>query len=160
MLIGSGTGQAALKLIDMPNLTKQFNIKGMHCASCVNVLERSLKKVPGVSVANVNLATEQATVSFDPNRCKEEDLSKAVEKVGYQAEMLATAKSEEAIAKDKQRELKDLKTKVVVSLGLGVLILWGSFPGLMETSPAILKNFWVQLDLALQVPLWAGYSIL
>ena len=142
----------------MPNLTKQFNIKGMHCASCVNVLERSLKKVPGVSLANVNLATEQATVSFDPNRCDDSHLAKAVEKVGYQADFLAAAKSEEAIAKDKQRELKDLKIKVSVSLFLGALILWGSFPGLMNTSPAILRNFWTQLILALPVQFWAGYS--
>ena len=142
----------------MSHQTKQFHIKGMHCASCVNVLERSLKKVPGVSLANVNLATEQATVSYDPHRCREEDLSKAVEKVGYQAEMLAAAKSEEAITKDKQRELKDLKTKVSISLFLGALILWGSFPGLMDTSPAILRNFWTQLILALPVQFWAGFS--
>ncbi|MBI3232052.1 MAG: cadmium-translocating P-type ATPase [Candidatus Doudnabacteria bacterium] len=122
----------------MPYQTKQFYIKGMHCASCVNVLERSLKKVPGVSIANVNLATEQATVSFDPYRCREEDLSKALEKVGYQAEMLAAAKSEEAVVQDKKRELKDLKVKVVISLTLGALILWGSFPG---------------------VQFWAGFSI-
>ena len=130
----------------------------MHCASCVNVLERSLKKVPGVSVANVNLATEQATVSFDPNRCKENDLSKAVENVGYQAGFLAAGASEDSIARDKQRELKELKFKVTVSLILGALILWGSFPGLMETSPVFLRNFWTQFIFALPVQFWAGYS--
>ncbi len=142
----------------MAEAKKIFNIKGMHCASCVNVLERSLKKVPGVSIANVNLATEQATVSFDPHRCDENDLSKAVEKVGYQAEFLAAEASEDTINKDKQRELKDLKTKVSASLFLGALILWGSFPGLMETAPAILRNFFSQLILALPVQFWAGFS--
>lgn len=142
----------------MPNQTKQLNIKGMHCASCVNVLERSLKKVSGVIAANVNLATEQAYVNFDPQQCSEADLRKAIEKVGYQAEVLTLVKSEEAIAKDKQRELKDLKLKVSVSLILGVLILWGSFPGLMETSPSILQNYWTQLVLALPVQVWAGLS--
>lgn len=130
----------------------------MHCASCVAVLERGLKKVPGVSLANVNLATEQATVSFDPIRCNQEDLSKAVEKVGYQAEFLAAAKSEEAIIKVKRRELGDLKTRVILSLVLGTLIVWGSFPGLMETAPLILKNIWVQLLLAIPVQFWAGFS--
>src|SRR3989338_9928618 len=46
--------------------TKTFSIKGMHCASCVTMLERALKQVDGVSQANVNLAIEKATVSYDP----------------------------------------------------------------------------------------------
>jgi Cu+-exporting ATPase len=41
-------------------------IEGMTCASCVNRIERFLKKTPGVELANVNLATERATVLVDP----------------------------------------------------------------------------------------------
>ena len=52
----------------------------------------------------------------------------------------------------------ELQIKVVVSLILGGLILWGSFPGLMETAPTILKNFWVQLFLATPVQFWAGWE--
>ncbi len=53
---------------------------------------------------------------------------------------------------------KDLQIKVVISLVLGGLILWGSFPGLMVTSPTILQNFWVQLLLATPVQFWAGWE--
>jgi len=41
-------------------------IEGMTCASCVRRVEKALAKVEGVHEANVNLATEQATVRFDP----------------------------------------------------------------------------------------------
>ncbi len=41
-------------------------VKGMHCAACVGKVERALDAVPGVGEAAVNLATEQATVTFDP----------------------------------------------------------------------------------------------
>jgi len=41
-------------------------VRGMHCAACVGRVERALTSVPGVDQASVNLATEQATVSFDP----------------------------------------------------------------------------------------------
>ena len=41
-------------------------IEGMTCASCVNRIERFLRKADGVLEANVNLATERATVRFDP----------------------------------------------------------------------------------------------
>ena len=47
----------------MTDLT--LNIQGMHCASCVGRVEKTLRGVPGVREANVNLATEQGRVSFD-----------------------------------------------------------------------------------------------
>ena len=56
------------------------------------------------------------------------------------------------------KRTKELQLKVITSLILGGLILWGSFPGLMETSPAILQNFWIQLLLAIPVQFWAGWE--
>ena len=69
----------------MADMKKTFDIKGMHCASCVGVIERSLKKTHGVNSAVVNLATEKATVSFDPEKVSEIDLISAVKNVGYEA---------------------------------------------------------------------------
>ena len=137
-------------------MKKTFSIKGMHCASCVRTLERALKKVDGVSEANVNLATSKATVSCNPQKVKDKQLVSAVANVGYQAFVEEEGKSEDQEKKEKQKELNDLRNKVIVSLVLGGLILWGSFPGLMETAPSILQNFFVQLLLATPVQFWAG----
>ncbi|OGN10758.1 MAG: copper-translocating P-type ATPase [Candidatus Yanofskybacteria bacterium RIFCSPHIGHO2_02_FULL_41_11] len=137
---------------------KTFSIKGMHCASCVMVLERSLKKVDGVLQATVNLATEKATVTYDPAKVTDDKLSSAVSNVGYQALINEEIKTEDAEQKEKQQELKSLRFKVIVSLFLGSLILWGGFPGLMKTAPMILQNFWVQLLLATPVQFWAGFA--
>ena len=64
--------------------TKQsFPIKGMHCASCVKVTERALKKTPGVTDAVVNLATEKATVTYDKDNCTPEQLANSIAKTGY-----------------------------------------------------------------------------
>ena len=65
--------------------TKQLTlpVQGMTCASCVSHVERGLNKVDGVTAANVNLATERATVTFDPTRAKPADLVSAVRDVGY-----------------------------------------------------------------------------
>src|SRR3989344_6919547 len=69
-------------------LTKRaFQVGGMHCASCVRAIERALKKVDGVSEANVNLATNKATIIYDQKKVKDEDLESAVSKVGYQAQL-------------------------------------------------------------------------
>ena len=53
-------------------------IDGMTCASCVRRVERALTKVEGVTSANVNLATERATVEFDPTSVSLDDLTSAV----------------------------------------------------------------------------------
>ena len=63
-----------------------LDIGGMTCASCVARVERTLKKVPGVAGAAVNLATERATVSYDPMQAGVAELVAAVEKAGYEAE--------------------------------------------------------------------------
>ncbi len=139
-------------------LNKTFSVKGMHCASCVTLIEHSLKKVDGIKNATVNLATEKATVVYDPEKVTDEHLSSAVANVGYQAMIKEELKSEDEEQKEKQKELKELKTKVAISLILGVLILWGSFPVLMDTAPIILRNFWTQLLLAIPVQFWAGWG--
>jgi Cu+-exporting ATPase len=65
-----------------------FAIEGMTCASCAMRLEKGLKKVPGVKEANVNLATEQATVTYNPSQAAIEQMVQKVEAVGYKAALL------------------------------------------------------------------------
>jgi P-type Cu+ transporter len=68
-------------------------IGGMHCASCANVIAKSLKKVPGVKDANVNYATEQATVTYDPHAAHTEHFVNTVESRGYTAQVIEPAHS-------------------------------------------------------------------
>jgi len=67
---------------EIDNLT--IGVGGMTCASCVARVERALRKVEGVQSAAVNLATEKATVSFDPLRAEVDALLEAIEAAGYQ----------------------------------------------------------------------------
>ncbi len=65
--------------------TKQLTlpVTGMTCASCASRIERGLEKVGGVADAQVNLASEQATVTLDPQQVQPHDLVTAVEASGY-----------------------------------------------------------------------------
>ena len=65
--------------------TKTFAIEGMHCASCVRLLEKALSKIPGVEKATVNLATEKASVNYDSQKVSDTLLENAVASVGYKA---------------------------------------------------------------------------
>jgi Cu+-exporting ATPase len=59
-------------------------IRGMTCASCVQRVERALTATPGVESASVNLATERATVSYDPQQTGVVKLAKVVSEAGYE----------------------------------------------------------------------------
>ncbi len=61
-----------------------IGIGGMTCASCVSRVEKALAKVPGVSAATVNLATETARIHFAPADQMEAKLRRAVRDAGYE----------------------------------------------------------------------------
>ena len=65
--------------------TKQLTlpITGMTCANCVSTIERNLKKLDGMQTAAVNLATERATVEFDPAKLTQDQIIARVERAGY-----------------------------------------------------------------------------
>ncbi|MGP1617813.1 heavy metal translocating P-type ATPase [Peptostreptococcus stomatis] len=64
-----------------------FSVLGMSCAACSKSAERSLKKTEGVSSAVVNIATEKASVEYDPKVCNIDNLRAAVEKAGFTMEL-------------------------------------------------------------------------
>ncbi|HSW48170.1 MAG TPA: heavy metal translocating P-type ATPase [Candidatus Saccharimonadales bacterium] len=110
----------------MSEVKKTFSVKGMHCASCVRVIERKLKKVEGVSEASVNLATNKATVTYD-DHVSEHTLASAVKTGGYE---LITEESKTS-SHDHSGSDTQLKENVTVSLVLVfvsvVIMLWEIF---------------------------------
>ena len=63
---------------------EELAITGMTCANCASTIERALqRKVPGVRTATVNLATERASVEYDPALAAHADLVAAIERAGY-----------------------------------------------------------------------------
>jgi len=114
--------------------TQTYKIKGMHCASCSSVIEKTFKKVEGVQSAEVNYGTEKAKISFDPSKTGPHELSKHIEPLGYSLEVPSTAKemgmseSEHAehlginqSKKEKLAEVKAMRTKVLSAIPLAVI---------------------------------------
>jgi len=64
-----------------------LDVRGMHCASCVSHVEKGLRSVPGVSDARVNLATNEAAVTFDAAKAGVDELISAVKSTGYDASL-------------------------------------------------------------------------
>ena len=68
---------------------QHFAIEGMHCAGCVRQVEQQVSGLAGVEVADVNLATEQMAVRFDPAAVDEESIAAAVAEAGFRARLQA-----------------------------------------------------------------------
>lgn len=66
--------------------TENYKVVGMHCASCARMIEKKLKKEPGVADVQVNYGTETARVDFSGEVVGPELLSKSVEELGYRLE--------------------------------------------------------------------------
>ncbi|HWR92962.1 MAG TPA: copper ion binding protein, partial [Desulfobacterales bacterium] len=73
----------------MPTQTLQIPVTGMTCANCAATVERVLKKLPGVSAASVNFASEQAAVTFDSAEAR---LAQIVEQIRGAGFAVATAR--------------------------------------------------------------------
>jgi Cu2+-exporting ATPase/Cu+-exporting ATPase len=114
---------------------KTYRVKGMHCASCASIIEKTLKKAPGVHSADANFGTETAKISFNESKTTAHDLSKKLEPLGYSLdtsaeEMGMTAEEHAAhtgIGQSKQEklaEIADMKTKMLSVIPLAIISIF------------------------------------
>ncbi|MBN1348383.1 copper-translocating P-type ATPase [candidate division KSB1 bacterium] len=122
-----------------------LKIVGMHCASCVRRIETALQSRAGVISANVNLATEQASISYLPGSLTVDELIQLVEVTGYQASVVETAPEERGDRKATKSAGEPL-TKLLFSSILTVFILMGSFSDIFSFVTVIPENIrWLVL---------------
>ena len=81
--------QAAGYDLVLPQVTQNFALTGMSCASCAANIESAVGSLPEVSAASVNLATEVLSVTYQPGAINEEIICQTVAEAGYQAQVLA-----------------------------------------------------------------------
>jgi P-type Cu+ transporter len=137
-------------------------VEGMTCASCVNRIERFLKRTPGVEDAVVNLATEVATIRFLPDQVGRAELVGAIEAAGYDVRPIAAGASEPGDATQREdaavdaartREARDLLLRAAVSIAIAVGIMALMFLG--RSMPMEDLNLIAILP-ATFVQVWAG----
>lgn len=134
-----------------------FAITGMTCANCSARVEKELKATEGVLEANVNLATEKATVQFDETLTAE-NLIQRVEAIGYGAILFDDAHKQK-IEQEKAAHLKKMKRHLILSAVLVaplmiamIAMLLGSHAGWVH----FLHLPWVQLILVTPVQFGVG----
>ena len=111
----------------MANNTKKqtYNISGMHCASCALTIENNLNKLKGVKSANVNLATQKATVEYDCDDCDDSQVIQTVKDAGYEA---SSAEAEDEVIdhnqKVREQEIKKERNSFLLSLALSLPVVF------------------------------------
>ena len=141
---------------------RDLAITGMTCASCVANVESALRGVSGVKSADVNLATERASVQLDPTRADFPALLRAVERAGYGALALSGDQKERAAVEDQERaarraQLVSLRRRLIVAAVLGALTMIVSMADLVISG--IQHEQWrayLMFALATPVQLWAA----
>jgi Cu+-exporting ATPase len=139
-------------------------IVGMTCASCVSRVEKALHKPAGVLKADVNLATEKATVTYIPGQASYRDLVETVRGAGYDVAKPAPGAGEEAMEAAADAEeaaraaaYRKLKLKVVVGFVLSTLIFIGTMQMHWFTFlPTWTNSGYLLWALASVVQFWVG----
>ena len=125
-----------------------FPVGGMTCASCVARVEQALSNVPGVISANVNLASEKATVEYIEGT-EFAELRRAVKEAGY--ELGSEAETLEDVTTAARREIRTIRNRFIFAAVLGLTIMILGFGPSFIGKPYLL---WV---LATPVQFWAGW---
>jgi len=137
--------------------TVTFNIVGMHCASCVVLNERSLKKIKGVNSAVVNFGTHSATVEFDERLVTEKTLYEAIIKNGYK---VLTEEFTEQHKEMVKKELWAAKQKAIWAIILSVPIIYLAMFAIVLPFRVAGYNLsvWVQAVLSVLVVIGLGWE--
>lgn len=135
-------------------------VTGMHCASCAMLVEKTLKKAPGVSVSEVNYATEKLHINYNPETTNLDTLKAKVENLGYGLILpeavgvedsvtplephASSASSQEAV---KSVELEKLRAKVHFSLPLALWFFLAMVWESLDKARLVSWPFFMDMDL-------------
>ena len=118
------------------NTTQKYDIKGMHCASCAYIIEKTIKKIDGVLNVSVNNGTENAKISFDENKTSPHIFNEKLKPLGYSivvpsAHEMSMSEDEHAMhlglnqtKNEKLAELKTMRSKIVSVVPFAIISIF------------------------------------
>jgi Cu2+-exporting ATPase/Cu+-exporting ATPase len=127
----------------MPNT---YKIRGMHCASCAAIIEKTLSKVEGVEKVQANYGTESLKIEFDSKKTSPEALSNKIKPLGYTLKIEDPKNSHAHHEKETEtQELLALRTKVWIVMPLVIfsiaMMIWESADLILEKIFPLLATY-------------------
>ncbi len=143
-----------------------IKVGGMTCAACSQRVEKAIAKLEGISKVSVNLATEKATLEYDPQVIRLSAIKDCIVNTGYQV-LTSDKNSVDEDRVRKQKEIKTLWTKFVIATAFGIPLLyfamvpmlsWWPFPIPRALNPMLYPLRFALLQISLVTPIIvAGY---
>jgi Cu+-exporting ATPase len=135
-----------------------LKVIGMDSPHCAMIVEKAIKTLSGVEKVEVDYNNARAKIIFDPEKVSEKQIEKVIDDSGYEA-IQETSEAQDILEKEKQereKELRELKKKVLIGGALSIIIFLGSFPQWFPFMPKILQNFFTLFLLTTPVQFWVG----
>lgn len=148
--------------------TKSLNVSGMHCASCASIIKKKLEKIDGVSSCDINIASEKAKVTFDPNKANLTTLNTQIEKLGYKLtdtetkahdphaghDMMTPVSSDNTVKEQKLKDLNILENKVKIVIPMVLISIFVMTTEIIGMMPENFMEFFHHL-----MPIFATYTL-
>ena len=134
----------------------KLRISGMTCAACAARIERKLHKLAGVHKATVNLATEQATVLFEPENLNTVRIIQAITDLGYDAETLDEFRRDQE-KETREEEIEGLRRDFIISAVLGAPLILAMVLTIFQIDLAFLHDWRFQIAVATPVQFIIGF---
>lgn len=101
-----------------------LRVGGMACAMCVGALEIALKKLDGVTDVRVNLAAENAYITYNPRLTGLPDMKRAIEEAGYQYLGVSGEEASRDIEKEAlEKDLKDKRRRIIIGFAASFFLM-------------------------------------
>ena len=104
--------------------TEKFDVNGMTCSSCVAHVEKSVSKLNGIKLVQVNLLTNSMTVSYDENALDSEKIKTSVKNAGYDAQSKTEKDKNSSKNSSTNKEMMQMKFRWWISLVFLVPLLY------------------------------------
>ncbi len=146
--------------------TKEVSIpiEGMTCSACAKAIERTVGKLPGVEAVSVNFATEKANIRYNPTDLRLSEIKQAIAKAGYKALEIENKDKVDEDKKRKDKEIRVLWTKFIVSAVFSVPLLYIAMGAMLgwplpkALDPMDYPLFYALVQIGLTIPVViAGY---
>jgi len=132
-------------------IKKQYPVTGLSCASCASNVELNLSKQEGVIKAAVNLASQLATIEFEPSVVTPAQLKESIISIGYDLIIDETGKAKEELETLEQKRVRSLRQRTLISIILAVPLVTISM--FFMNMPVANYITWV---LATPIVFWSG----
>lgn len=135
-----------------------LKVFGMDSAHCAMAIEKTVKTLPGIEEVEADFNNARAKIIFNPKKTTEKEIEKVIKEAGYKP-IKETTETEDILEKEKrerEREILDLKNKVVIGAFLSIVIFFGSFAEIFPFVPKFLQNYFALFLLTIPVQFWIG----